>query len=238
MSVPEVLSGADPSKGRHNEESKAAWEKARHSARNVRECILEGMRMLESAGWKTGLTPKEFARWVGKPLHAISGRFGDLAALAAAAARGENGESERGERSPLAAALAMQHARLVALQDVRGLVRQHARELRLGLRERDESAVDPDVAAHERECVDHFVLNHEIVDIAARRIGDGEQPRAQRGNVVGDLGIVDVVLVDAHLAHDAVADGAFLLVRKAGGRGVAQVGKALRERRRCRQSEQ
>src|ERR1700682_3399285 len=81
MSVPEVLSGADPSKGRHNEESKAAWEKARHSARNVRECILEGMRMLESAGWKTGLTPKEFARWVGKPLHAISGRFGDLAAL-------------------------------------------------------------------------------------------------------------------------------------------------------------
>ena len=153
-----------------------------------------------------------------------------LAALAAAAARGEDRQGERRERSPLGAALPVDHARLVALQDVRRLVGHHARELVLVLGEEDQPAVDADMAADEREGVHDIVLHHEVIDVAARRIRHREQARADRGDVVGDLRILDVVLVDAHLAHDAVADGAFLLVGKGGGRGIAKIGQGLRPR--------
>lgn len=81
MSLAEVYSQTDVSKGRHNQESIAAWGRALHSVENDRERIVFVMRYLASHGCHTGLTPKEFAAFVGKPLHAISGRFGDLAAL-------------------------------------------------------------------------------------------------------------------------------------------------------------
>jgi hypothetical protein len=81
MSLAEVYGGVDVSKGRDNLESQKAWHRAIHSAENDREKIIFVLKYLAYMGWDKGLTPKEFSRYIGKPLHAISGRFGDLAAL-------------------------------------------------------------------------------------------------------------------------------------------------------------
>lgn len=159
--------------------------------------------------------------------HGGDRRFGDLSGLAAAAPGGEDGEREGGERGELRSALLVERASLVALQDVADFVAHHARQLRFVLGEQDGGRVHPDVAAHEGEGVDGVVLHHEEIDVAAGSVGGGEQARAQRRDVVGDLGVVDVVLVDAHLAHDAVADRALLGVGQRRRRGVTQVRKAL-----------
>src|SRR5207248_909650 len=86
---------------------------------------------------------------------------------------------------------------------------------------------------HQREGVDGVVAHHEEIDVLMRPVGGGEQSLAERVDVVVDLRIVDVVLVDAHVAHDAVADGALLLLRKRGGGRIAQVRQRLRAAR-CR----
>jgi hypothetical protein len=69
---------------------------------------------------------------------------------------------ERGERHQQRALLVLEEARHVVLRHVRDLVREHARELGLVLREQDEAGVDADVAAGHRERVD-------------RRVGHGEE---------------------------------------------------------------
>ena len=89
----------------------------------------------------------------------------------------------------------------------------------------------PDVAADQREGVDRVVLHDEELDGTARRVGGPQQAVAQGLHVVGDLRVVDERRVDAHLAHDAVADGALLLVRQDRVRGIAEVGQHLRLRR-------
>ena len=88
-----------------------------------------------------------------------------------------------------------------------------------------------DVAAHEGEGVDGFVLHHEEIDVLAPAFRNGEEARADRRDIVRHLGVVEVGGIDAHVAHDAVADGALLRVRERGGGGVAQIGQALRGRR-------
>ena len=81
MSVAEVIHEVDSSRGRDNYESKQAWKKALYSTDNDREKVLVAMGWIAANGNHGGLTPKEFSKWVGKPLHAISGRFGELAEL-------------------------------------------------------------------------------------------------------------------------------------------------------------
>jgi len=65
---------------------------------------------------------------------------------------------------------------------------------------------------------------NEELDGAARRVRGPQQAVAQGLHVVGDLRVVHEGGVDAHLAHHAIADGALLLVREDGIRGVAKVG--------------
>ena len=164
--------------------------------------------------------------------------LGDLPALRTTAAGGEDGERQGRQRSPLRAALPVQHARLVALQHVRGLVREHARQLGFALREQDERGVHADVPAGEREGVDRIVLHHEVVDLARRFVGDRQQARAERGDVVCDFGVVEVGGIDTNVPHDAVADCALLRIGERGGRGVAEIGKGLGERRLPMETEQ
>ena len=111
---------------------------------------------------------------------------------AAAGARGEHRERERGERHQQVVLLALQHARDVALRDVRDLVREHARELGLVLREQDEAGVDADVAARQRERVDRVVGHREELEVLARVARCGDEPAAELVQVVVDLGIVEV----------------------------------------------
>jgi hypothetical protein len=125
------------------------------------------------------------------------------------------------------------HARLVLLQDVRDLMADDGGELGLGLRDLDEAAVDADVPADQREGVDRVFLHDEEIDVLARAaFGRGEEARAERRDVVGDLRVVHVRRIDAHLAHDPVADGALLRLRKRRGGGVSEIGK--RDLGRCR----
>jgi hypothetical protein len=156
------------------------------------------------------------------------GRFGDLAALVPAARR-EDRQRERRERGELHAALAVEHARLVVLQDVPDLVGEHARELRFVVGEQEQGAVHADVAAGKREGVDGVVAHHEEIDRRVWAVRGGEQPRAHRVDVIRDLGVVDVIGVRPHVAHDAVADGLLLLRRQRGGGDVAEIRQALRE---------
>jgi len=118
------------------------------------------------------------------------------------------------------------------LQHVRGLVRHDAGELGLVLREEDEPRVHADVSADEGEGIDRVVLDREVIDVAARAVGRGEEPRAEGGDIVGDLRVVHVHGVDPHLAHDAVADGALLLLGERGRGDVAEVGQGLAQRRK------
>jgi hypothetical protein len=81
MSLAQVYSNTDTSKGKNNSESKVAWQKALHSAENVREQILTCLGWIESQGGTEGMTPKEFARFRNVQLNTVSGRFGDLMQL-------------------------------------------------------------------------------------------------------------------------------------------------------------
>ncbi len=132
----------------------------------------------------------------------------------------------------------MQHARLVALQDVPGLVPDHAGELGLALGEHDEGAVHADVSAGEGEGIDGIVLHNEVVDVARGAVGRGQEARPERGDVVGDLGIVEVGGIDADVPHDAVADRAFLRIGEGRCRRVAEIGERLGEPRRPGKTEQ
>ena len=117
-----------------------------------------------------------------------------------------------------------ERARHVMLRDVRDLVREHARELGLGLREQDESRVDADEAAGQRERVDLRVGNAEELEVLLDVRRRGDQPVPELVQVVVDLGVVDVAAARAKLPDDRLAELAFLRGRKIG----------LRRRRRDR----
>lgn len=62
-----------------NTESNTAWNKAARQAVQMRDLILRIIRNLERRGAvPEGVTPKEIAEFLHKPLHTISGRFTDL----------------------------------------------------------------------------------------------------------------------------------------------------------------
>jgi hypothetical protein len=154
--------------------------------------------------------------------------FRHLRALVAVAARSDEGECQRREGSPGTLALPGEEARLVLLEHVPDFVRHDARKLGFRLGEEDEARVHADVAADHREGVDRLVADHEEIDVLMGRVGSGEEPLAQGIDVVEDLRVFDVVLVDAHLAHDAIADRLFLLLGKRGRGDVAKIRKRLR----------
>ena len=117
-----------------------------------------------------------------------------------------------------------EHARDMALRDVRDLVREHARELGLVLREQDEAGVDADVAARQRERIDRGVGHREELEVLARVARGGDEPAAELVQVVDDLGIVQEGALRASLAHDRLAELALLRGREIHLRRIAEIG--------------
>ena len=106
-------------------------------------------------------------------------------------------------------------ARDVALRDVRHLVREHRGELVARRRHRDQAEVDADVAAGQRECVDARIADQERLPGEARSMSAvmlpserdcGDERLPDRLEVLEQQRVVDVVGVDADLAHDLVAE--------------------------------
>jgi hypothetical protein len=129
--------------------------------------------------------------------------------------------------------LLAEHARNVALGDVRDLVREHRGELRLGVGGADQPGVHPYEAARKREGVDGGIAQDEELEVVARPARHAREPRAQLAEVLADLGIVDVArLAEADLAHDALAEAPLHLRRQRGFAAAPEVGQRLSERAR------
>ena len=111
---------------------------------------------------------------------------------------------------------AVDRAREVVLRDVRDFVREHACELGFGLREQDEPGVDADEPAGQRERVDLRVGHAEELEVLLDVRRRGDEPVPELVQVIVDLGIVDVPAACAKLAHDRLAELAFLRRRKIG----------------------
>jgi hypothetical protein len=94
------------------------------------------------------------------------------------------------------------------------------------------------MSAHHRECVDRIVAHDEEIDVLARRPFDGgEQPLAERVDVVEDLRVVDEGGIHARLAHELVPDGFLLRLGERRRGDVAEVGQHLRSGRLHRERE-
>ena len=91
----------------------------------------------------------------------------------------QNRSGERDHARQLHLLLRAEHARYVALRDVRDLVRQHGGELGLALRGIDQAGVHADETSGQRERVDRRVADGEELEILARPRDCGEQPPAQ-----------------------------------------------------------
>ena len=73
----DVAVGNDPSKGKDVDTSKAAWSKARVTAAESRQRIVDTLRA--QGNW--GMTCKEIANALNVPMHHVSGRCTELIEL-------------------------------------------------------------------------------------------------------------------------------------------------------------
>ena len=117
------------------------------------------------------------------------------------------------------------HARHVPLRDVRDFVREHACELRLVLREQDETGVDADVAAGQRKGVDLRVGHREELEVLLGVVRRRHEPVPELVQVVVDLRVLQIAALRADLADDRLADLAFLRGRERDLRRVAEIGQ-------------
>ena len=141
-----------------------------------------------------------------------------------------NGQRERRQRVQQRALLARERARHVVLRHVRDFVRQHRRELGLALRQQDETGVDADVAARQREGVDRGIADGEELEVLTTLGHRGDEPMAELVQIVVDLRVVEIAARTANLPDDGLAEPAFLPGREHRLRFVAEVGQRLRVR--------
>ena len=66
-------------------------------------------------------------------------------------------------------------------------------------------------AAGQRKCVDCVVLDHEELELLLDVGGIRDQPIAERVDVVGHFGIVEVLRAGANLPHDLLTQLSLLL---------------------------
>ena len=116
----------------------------------------------------------------------------------------------------------------MVLRDVGDFVAEHRRELRFGLSEKDEPAVDADEAAGKSKSVDRRIGHREELEVE-RCAGDGgDQPIAKLVQVAADLWIVEIAPAAADLAHHALTELAFLDAGKQRLRRIAELRKTRR----------
>ena len=140
-------------------------------------------------------------------------------------ARREDRHRERRHGCESGTLLCGDHAGKVVLGDVRDFMGEHAGEFGFALRAQQQSRVHADESARQGECVDGVVSNSEKLERAGRIRTVADQPIADAVQIVGDVRIVDVSGVGANLAHDALAEFAFLDGGQRALRNIAQVGQ-------------
>jgi hypothetical protein len=121
-------------------------------------------------------------------------------------------------------------ARDVALGDVGDLVRQDACELRFVARREDEAVIHPDEAAGQCECVDSGIANDEERE-AARAVGRLRgDARADRLQILVQLGVFQDLVLIPKLPHDHCADAVLVAAGDRRVRRRADVRKVRRSR--------
>ncbi len=141
--------------------------------------------------------------WIASACADAMRRRGRLSRRRGTGARRGDGQRERGQRVEQRALLPGEQARHVMLRHVRDFVREHGRELGLALREEDETGVDADVAAGQRERVDGRIADREELEVLAAVGHRGDEAMAELVQVVVDFGVVEIGARGADLPHDA-----------------------------------
>ena len=150
----------------------------------------------------------------------------------AAAARSNDRSEHAGQHDQAALALLLHELGDVALRDVGDLVRQHRGHFRLALGGGDETGVQADVAAGQREGVDHRVADDEEIEAARALAGARHQALADGVDVGLDLGVVEIApAAPANVVHDRLPQPLLFEVRQRAGADVAQVGQLQRQLR-------
>ena len=108
-------------------------------------------------------------------------------------ARCEYGHGNGGKRRHSGLLLGSHHARNVALGDMSRLVSKNADKFRFTLRREDQPAVNADESARKRERVDCHVINSKELEVPAGIRTVGHQGKADPVQVVGYLGIVQIL---------------------------------------------
>ena len=138
----------------------------------------------------------------------------------------ENGDQQGSQHDHRRLALATIKLRDVALRDMRDLMSEYRRQFGFSLRAQDQTGVQADIAARQRERVQRRIPDHEELEIVLGVIARRGQPAPQPIDIALDLPVVEIARIPpANLLDDLLAD---LPLRKRGqsGRGhIAQVGK-------------
>ena len=151
-------------------------------------------------------------------------RHRGFAALAAGTGQQYSGEHGRHGRKAHALRFRDQ-ARDVPLGDVGGLMRQYRRQLRLALGGEHEAGVDADEPARNGEGVDGRVVYEKESECLVRGVRAVRQFLPQRLDIVVEFRIVHERQAVARLAHEILAELAFLRGRDDRGRFIAEIGE-------------
>jgi hypothetical protein len=130
-----------------------------------------------------------------------------------------------------------EHPRDVPLRDMTDLVREHRRQLALGLGRAQQAGVDADEAAGQRERVDRVVGDREELEAGRTGRGRGGQRRGEPVQVVDHLGVVEVGRVAADLPHDRLAEPPLGLRAELVAGRLAELGQVVELRARGHRAE-
>ncbi len=209
-----------------------AFEKGRHGAR-VEAGLFQGGKA-ETVGFPFVL-PREIELVLNRSCLCANDTGGRGVRIAAG---GKNGHCKCSQRGQRIVALAIDHARVVMLGDVRDFVAQHGGKLGFILGKQDQPGIDTDETAGQRKGVDRIIIDGKKLKRISRLGTVRHEAPAETVEVVGYFRIIKVFIAGPDLEHALFADLTLDLRRNDLLRNVTQVRQAIsvgdqRQRQKC-----